>query len=43
MAHTYRGDLQFYLQSPAGTRVQLINNIGATRNNVNVLFDDAAG
>jgi uncharacterized repeat protein (TIGR01451 family) len=42
MAHTYRGDLQFYLQSPAGTRVQLINNIGGTRNNVNVLFDDAA-
>jgi uncharacterized repeat protein (TIGR01451 family) len=42
MAHTYRGDLQFYLQSPAGTRVQLINNIGTTRNNVNVLFDDAA-
>lgn len=42
MSHTYRGDLQFYLQSPAGTRVQLINNIGGTRNNVNVLFDDAA-
>lgn len=42
MAHSYRGDLQFYLQSPAGTRVQLINNVGATRNNVNVLFDDAA-
>jgi uncharacterized repeat protein (TIGR01451 family) len=42
MSHTYRGDLQFYLQSPAGTQVQLINNIGGTRNNVNVLFDDAA-
>lgn len=42
MSHTYRGDLQFYLQSPAGTRVQLINNIGGTRNNVNVLFDDSA-
>lgn len=42
MAHTYRGDLQFYLQSPAGTRVQLINNIGTTRDNVNVLFDDSA-
>ena len=42
MSHSYRGDLQFYLQSPAGTRVQLINNIGGTRNNVNVLFDDAA-
>ncbi|RDV02647.1 DUF11 domain-containing protein [Sphingorhabdus pulchriflava] len=42
MSHTYRGDLQFYLQSPVGTRVQLINNIGTTRDNVNVLFDDAA-
>lgn len=42
MSHTYRGDLQFYLQSPAGTRIQLINNIGTTRDNVNVLFDDAA-
>jgi uncharacterized repeat protein (TIGR01451 family) len=42
MAHSYRGDLQFHLQSPAGMRVQLINNVGATRNNVNVLFDDAA-
>lgn len=42
MSHTYRGDLQFYLQSPAGTRVELINNIGGTRNNVNVLFDDSA-
>lgn len=42
MSHTYRGDLRFYLQSPAGTRVQLINNIGGTRNNVNVLFDDGA-
>ena len=42
MSHTYRGDLQFYLQSPAGTRVQLINNVGTTRDNVNVLFDDAA-
>lgn len=42
MSHTYRGDLQFYLQSPTGTRVQLINNVGGTRDNVNVLFDDAA-
>lgn len=42
MSHSYRGDLQFYLQSPAGTRVQLINNIGGTRNHVNVLFDDGA-
>lgn len=42
MSHTFRGDLQFYLRSPAGTRIQLINNIGGTRNNVNVLFDDAA-
>ncbi len=42
LSHTYRGDLRFYLKSPAGTQIQLFNNIGTTRNNVNVLFDDAA-
>lgn len=42
--HTWRGDLQFTLQSPTGTRVQLTN--GDTNNvrgdNFNVLLDDAA-
>ncbi|MBX7483010.1 proprotein convertase P-domain-containing protein [Qipengyuania qiaonensis] len=42
--HTWRGDLQFTLQSPTGTRVQLTN--GDTQNtsgdNFNVLLDDAA-
>lgn len=42
--HTWRGDLQFTLQSPGGTRVQLTN--GDTQNvsgdNFNVLLDDAA-
>ena len=42
--HTWRGDVQLTLQSPAGTRVQLTN--GDTTNvsgdNFNVLLDDAA-
>jgi uncharacterized repeat protein (TIGR01451 family) len=42
--HTWRGDLQFTLQSPSGTRVQLTN--GDTQNtsgdNFNVLLDDSA-
>lgn len=42
MAHTYRGDLQMFLNSPGGTRIQLINNVGGTRNNFNVLYDDSA-
>ena len=43
--HTWRGDLQFTLQHPDGTRVQLTN--GNTNNvngdNFNVILDDAAG
>ncbi len=42
-AHTYRGDIRATLTSPAGTVVDLITNVGATANNLNVLFDDAAG
>ncbi|WP_324260175.1 proprotein convertase P-domain-containing protein [Altererythrobacter sp. H2] len=42
--HTWRGDLQITLQSPDGTRVQLVNgdidNIDG--DNFNVLLDDAA-
>lgn len=44
VTHTWRGDLQITLQSPNGTRVQLvngdINNING--DNFNVLLDDAA-
>jgi len=42
--HTWRGDLQFTLQSPAGTRVQLTNGDTQSINgdNFNVLLDDAA-
>lgn len=44
VTHTWRGDLQFTLQSPNGTRVQLTN--GDTQNtsgdNFNVLLDDSA-
>ncbi|MHA7818783.1 MAG: proprotein convertase P-domain-containing protein [Erythrobacter sp.] len=42
--HSWRGDLQFTLQSPSGTRVRLTN--GDTQNvsgdNFNVLLDDSA-
>ncbi|MEM1051311.1 MAG: proprotein convertase P-domain-containing protein [Pseudomonadota bacterium] len=44
VTHTWRGDLQFILESPNGTRVQLTN--GDTGNlsgdNFNVLLDDSA-
>ena len=42
MSHTYRGDLRFSLVGPDGTRIALQTNIGASRDNENVLFDDAA-
>ncbi len=41
MRHTYRGDLLMYLNSPAGTRIQLFTGTGGTRNNFNVLLDDS--
>lgn len=43
--HTWRGDLQFTLQSPDGTRVQLTNGDTNAINgeNFNVLLDDSAG
>lgn len=42
--HTWRGDLQITLQSPAGTRVQLVNgDVNAVDgDNFNVRLDDAA-
>lgn len=42
MSHTYRGDLRMFLLSPLGTQITLIQNIGGTRNNFNVLYDDSA-
>lgn len=43
-SHTWRGDIQVTLQSPSGTRVQLVNGdvnlIGG--DNLNVLLDDSA-
>ena len=44
VTHTWRGDLQFTLQSPNGTRVQLTNGDTASTNgdNFNVLLDDVA-
>ncbi len=42
--HTFRGDLQVTLQSPSGTRVQLVNgDVNAlSGDNFNVMLDDAA-
>lgn len=40
--HTYRGDVRATLVSPGGTVVNLITNVGASANNLNVLFDDSA-
>lgn len=43
MAHTYRGDLQMWLVSPSGTRIQLTAGSGSNgASNFNVLFDDSA-
>ncbi|MEX0343016.1 MAG: proprotein convertase P-domain-containing protein [Erythrobacter sp.] len=42
--HSWRGDLQFTLQSPQGTRVQLTNGdtSAVSGDNFNVLLDDSA-
>lgn len=45
VTHTWRGDLRFTLESPTGTRVQIVNAPGGTSNstdNFNVLLDDEA-
>ncbi len=42
-SHTYRGDIQATLESPAGTRVQVINsNGGDGDNNYDMLLDDSS-
>jgi uncharacterized repeat protein (TIGR01451 family) len=43
VTHSYRGDLQMTLQSPAGTRVRFFNQGGAGANNYNVMVDDESG
>lgn len=44
VTHSWRGDLQFTLQSPGGTRVQLTNGDtnSVSGDNFNVLLDDSA-
>lgn len=37
--HNSRGDIRATLQSPSGTVVTLISNVGGTRDDLNVLFD----
>ncbi len=41
-SHSYRGDIRATLVSPTGTVVNLITNLGAGADNLNVLFDDSA-
>jgi uncharacterized repeat protein (TIGR01451 family) len=42
--HTWRGDIRITLQSPNGTRVQLVNGgNNSSGDNFNVLLDDSAG
>lgn len=40
--HTYRGDIRATLVSPNGTVVNLVTNVGAGADHLNVLFDDSA-
>lgn len=40
--HSQRGDLRITLESPTGTRVQLMSATGGTMDNLNTLFDDEA-
>ena len=43
MAHTWRADIQMFLVSPNGTRVQLTTGFGSSADNFNLTFDDEAG
>ncbi|MGJ8537356.1 MAG: proprotein convertase P-domain-containing protein [Parasphingopyxis sp.] len=43
LAHSYRGDLLMYLQSPSGTRVQIFTGTGNGASNFNVRMDGSAG
>ncbi|MGL5837645.1 MAG: proprotein convertase P-domain-containing protein [Sphingorhabdus sp.] len=42
ITHNDRGNLRLSLQSPAGTTISLMSNVGTTPNNLSVYFDDAA-
>ena len=42
MAHTWRADVQMFLVSPSGTRVQLTTGLGGNADNFNLTFDDEA-
>lgn len=41
--HNSRGDIRATLQSPSGTVVTLVSNVGTTLNDLNVLFDPTSG
>ena len=40
LAHNNRGNLRISLTSPSGTTVAIMTNIGGSRDNLSVLFDD---
>ena len=43
ISHTYTSDLEVYLISPTGTRIQLFDNVGGSGDNfTNTTFDDQA-
>lgn len=42
MSHTWRADVQMFLVSPNGTRVQLTTGLGGNADNFNLTFDDEA-
>lgn len=42
MTHTWRGDLIMTLQSPAGTRVTIVNQVGNGADHFNVMLSDEA-
>ena len=41
--HTWRGDLTVSLESPAGTRFAIVNQVGGGQDDLNVRLDDEAG
>lgn len=42
MSHTWRADIEMYLVSPAGTRVQVLSGQGGDLDNFNLTYDDEA-
>jgi uncharacterized repeat protein (TIGR01451 family) len=43
ITHTYRGDLDMRLSSPATANINLLTDVGGGANNLNILFDSDSG